>query len=69
MVLLVCCYLFPKKFTATLNIIDPFRQQQIRNFTYGSNFNLESYSTSNTRNCRLALSYTFKKKIEKPGEG
>jgi hypothetical protein len=58
---------FAKKFTVTLNIIDPFRQQQNRNFTYGSNFNLESYSTSNTRNYRLALSYMFKQKIKKSG--
>ena len=53
---------FKKKVTVTLNIIDPFRQQQNKNFTYGSNFNLESYSTTNTRNYRLVLSYTFKKK-------
>lgn len=58
---------FAKKFTITLNIIDPFRQQQNRNFTYGSNFNLESYSTTNTRNYRLALSYSFKKKDKKSG--
>ena len=58
---------FAKKFTVTLNIIDPFRQQQNRNFTYGSNFNLESFSTTNTRNYRLALCYTFKKKDKKSG--
>jgi len=58
---------FAKKVTLTLNIIDPFRQQQNRNYTYGSNFNLESYSTTNTRNYRLALSYTFKKKDKKSG--
>jgi hypothetical protein len=58
---------FSKKITVTLNIIDPFRQQQNKNFIYGSNFNLESYSTTNTRNYRLALSYTFKKKDKKSG--
>jgi hypothetical protein len=56
---------FKKKITITLNIIDPFRQQQNRNFTYGSNFNLESYSTTNSRNYRLVLSYTFKKQEKK----
>lgn len=56
---------FKKKITVTLNIIDPFRQQQNRNFTYGSNFNLESYSTTNSRNYRLVLSYTFKKQEKK----
>ena len=58
---------FGKRFTVTLNIIDPFRQQQNINFTYGSNFSLESYNTINTRNYRLALSYTFKKKDKKSG--
>lgn len=59
--------LFAKKITVTFNIIDPFRQQQNRNFTYGSNFNLESFSTTNSRNYRLVLSYTFKKKDKKSG--
>ena len=58
---------FSKKITVTLNIIDPFRQQQNLNFTYGSNFYLESFSTTNTRNYRLALSYAFKKKEKKLG--
>ncbi len=58
---------FRKKITVTFNIIDPFRQQQNRNFTYGSNFNLESFSTTNTRNYRLVVSYTFKKKEKKSG--
>jgi hypothetical protein len=58
---------FAKKVTVTLNIIDPFRQQQNRNFTYGSNFVLESFNTTNTRNFRLALSYTFKKKEKRSG--
>ena len=48
-----------KKFTVTLNIIDPFLQQQNRLFTYGSNFNLESASTTQTRNFRLSLAYNF----------
>lgn len=56
---------FKKKITVTLNIIDPFRQQQNKYFTYGSNFNLESFSTTNSRNYRLVLSYTFKKQEKK----
>lgn len=56
---------FHKKFSVALNAIDPFRQQQNRNFTYGSNFNLESYSTTNTRNFRIALSYIFSKTVKK----
>ncbi|MBK6381034.1 MAG: outer membrane beta-barrel protein [Chitinophagaceae bacterium] len=58
---------FKKKITVTFNIIDPFRQQQNKNFTYGSNFNLESFSTTNTRNYRLVVSYTFKMKDKKSG--
>ncbi len=56
---------FKKNFIVTVNIIDPFRQQQNKNYTYGSNFSLESYSTTNTRNYRIALSYVFKKKVKK----
>ncbi len=58
---------FQKRFIVTLNFIDPFRQQQNLNVTNGSNFNLESYSTTNTRNYRLVLSYVFKKNTQKSG--
>ncbi|MBL0144427.1 MAG: outer membrane beta-barrel protein [Chitinophagaceae bacterium] len=54
-----------KKFVVAINIIDPFKQQQNKTFTYGSNFNLESYSATNTRNYRLSLSYIFAKKAKK----
>ena len=56
---------FSKKFIVTLNVIDPFSQQQNKNFTYGSNFNLESFNTTNTRNYRIALSYIFNKNMKK----
>jgi hypothetical protein len=56
---------FKKKFIVTVNIIDPFRQQQNKNFTYGSNFSLESFNTTQTRNYRIALSYIFSKKVKK----
>ncbi len=61
--------LLHKKMTISLNVIDPFRQQQNRNFTYGTNFFLESVSYTQTRNLRLAVSYLFAKsarKIRKP---
>lgn len=57
--------LFKKKMTLSLSVIDPFRQQQNKNFTYAGNFYLESYSTTITRNFRLALSYIFSKKVKK----
>jgi hypothetical protein len=64
---------FSKRMTVTLNFIDPFSQQRNRNFTYAPNFNLESYSTTNTRNFRLSLAYNFikvaKKKTLPPGFG
>ncbi len=58
---------FQKRIIVTLNFIDPFRQQRNTNYTYGSNFNLESYSTTNTRNYRIVLSYVFKKKAKPSG--
>ncbi|MEP7236737.1 MAG: outer membrane beta-barrel protein [Ferruginibacter sp.] len=58
---------FKKRIIVTLNFIDPFRQQRNTNYTYGSNFNLESYSTTNTRNYRIVLSYVFKKKPKQSG--
>ncbi|MDQ3682753.1 MAG: outer membrane beta-barrel protein [Bacteroidota bacterium] len=48
-----------KKMTATLNVIDPFRQQQSKTFTYGTNFTLESFNTTQTKNIRLTVSYNF----------
>ncbi len=57
--------LLNKKMTISLNIIDPFRQQQNHNTTYGSNFYLESFSATQTRNIRLSLSYVFSKNAAK----
>jgi outer membrane receptor protein involved in Fe transport len=48
-----------KKLTLTLNVIDPFLHQQNRVITYGSNFTLESVSTTQTRNFRLTASYSL----------
>jgi hypothetical protein len=56
---------FDKKFIVSLNVIDPFGQQQNKIFIYGSNFALESLNTTNTRNYRLGLSYVFSKKGKK----
>ena len=56
---------FKRRFMITLNIIDPFVQQQNRSFTFGPNFNLESFSTTQTRNFRLSMSYNFTKLVKK----
>jgi outer membrane receptor protein involved in Fe transport len=54
-----------KKFIITLNTVDPFIQQENRTFTFGPNFNLESFNRTQTRNYRLTLSYIFNKTVIK----
>lgn len=58
---------FQKRIIVALNFIDPFRHQRNTNSTYGSNFSLESFNTTNTRNYRIVLSYVFKKKVKQSG--
>jgi outer membrane receptor protein involved in Fe transport len=55
---------FDKKLTITINIIDPFLQEN-RSITYGKNFELKSFSTAQTRNFRLSAGYNFMKKAKK----
>lgn len=50
-----------KRFIATLNFIDPFRNQQRKSFTYGKNFELNSFRSTETRNFRLTMAYNFTK--------
>ena len=57
--------LLAKKLSVTANVIDPFVNQQRRVFTYGTNFNLESFSLTQTRNFRLSVAYNFTK-TQKP---
>jgi outer membrane receptor protein involved in Fe transport len=54
-----------KKLIISVNAIDPFWQQQNKVFTYGTNFTLESYSSTRTRNFRIAASYIFSKNVKK----
>lgn len=59
-----------KKLIATLNIIDPFTQQETRSTTLGTNFQLDNFNTTQTRNLRLTLAYNFSntaKKKKAPG--
>jgi hypothetical protein len=56
---------FAKQFIVTLNVIDPFFQQQNHSFTSGPDFNLESFSSSNSRNYRLTLGYNFIRGVSK----
>jgi ferric enterobactin receptor len=55
-----------RRLIISINVIDPIAQQQYRTFAYGANFNLESFSSSNTRNYRLAISYQLNKVVSKP---
>ncbi len=57
---------FEKRLTITLNMIDPFTQQRNRTFTYGTNFNLESYNTTTTRNFRLTVGYNLTRTKKNP---
>ncbi|MEJ7626945.1 MAG: outer membrane beta-barrel protein [Ferruginibacter sp.] len=50
-----------KNLSVSVNIIDPFKQQQNRFFTYGNGYVLESSSRTVSRNVKIAVGYTFKK--------
>ena len=56
---------FDRRLTLTLNLIDIFSQQRNRSFTYGTNFNVESFNSTNTRNYRLTVGYNFTKVAKK----
>ena len=56
---------FEKRLIVSLNLIDPFVQQEIRNYTFAPNFNLESFNTTQTRNIRLSLAYNFNNQRKK----
>jgi len=57
--------LFDKRLTVTVNLIDIFSQQRNRIFTYGTNFNVESFNSTNTKNYRLTVGYNFTKVAKK----
>lgn len=54
-----------KKLNISISIVDPFKNQQNRNFTYGPNYDLESYSQTRSRNFRIAAAYTISKTAKK----
>jgi len=56
---------FDKHLIISLAAIDPFGLQKFHNFTYGTNFNIEGYSISNTQNFRLSVSYQLSKVMVK----
>lgn len=56
---------FDRRLILSFNAIDPFTPQRFTNYTYGANFNLESFNSSNTRNFRIAVSYQLNKVVQK----
>jgi hypothetical protein len=56
---------FNKRFIVGFSVVDPFRAQQSTNYTYGTNFSLESFNSTNTRNFRLVFSYQLNKMVQK----
>lgn len=56
---------FDRRLILSFNAIDPFTPQRFTNYTYGANFNLESFNSSNTRNFRVAISYQLNKVVQK----
>lgn len=55
---------FNKRLSVSFNMIDPFRVQQFTTFTYGSNFSLESFNSTRTRNFRIAIGYQLNKVVQ-----
>jgi outer membrane receptor protein involved in Fe transport len=51
--------LFNKRLVFTLNAIDPIFQQKYTSYTFGPNYNLETFSNARTRSYRLTVSYNF----------
>lgn len=54
-----------KRVIATVNVSDPFIQQSVRSSTQGTDFFVQNYSTTQTRNYRLTLSYNWNASIDK----
>ncbi len=59
---------FAKRFIVTITAIDPLVQQQYHTYTYAPNFVHESYSTTQTRNYRLTLTYNFIQNAKKTAQ-
>lgn len=56
---------FERRLIVSFNAIDPFTPQRYTTYTYGSNFNLESFNSNNSRNFRLSVSYQLNRVVQK----
>jgi outer membrane receptor protein involved in Fe transport len=54
-----------KRLIGSFNIIDPIRMQRYVTYTYGSNFTLENFNSTNTRNFRISFAYQLTKPPQK----
>lgn len=60
---------FQRKLVTTINIIDPFNQQEYRTYTIGPNFSQENFNSTRTRNFRLSIGYNFSNAPKKKSKG
>jgi ferric enterobactin receptor len=56
---------FNKRLIVSFNAIDPIKVQKFVTYTYGANFNLENYNSTQTRNFRITVSYQLNKMVQK----
>lgn len=54
-----------KRLIIGINVIDPISMQQYTTYTYGTNFSTKNYSSANTRNYRLTISYQLNRMVQK----
>lgn len=54
-----------KRLILQFNIIDPFTTQKTTTYTYGSNFFVENYRSTVSRNFRLSITYQLNRMVQK----
>ncbi len=54
-----------KRLIVSFNVFDPIVVQQFTTYVYGSNFSIENFSSTNTRNFRLSIAYQLNKMVTK----
>jgi len=59
---------FKKKLVATINVIDPFRNQITNTYTYGTNFTAHSFNNTQTKNYRITVAYSFTRAAKKKND-
>lgn len=57
--------LFNRRLIVSFNAIDPFTPQELRTVTNGTRFQLESFSTTRSRNYRISISYQLNRMVQK----